>query len=186
MEGGLGIRLAADMNRALLARLGWRLLNKRDSLRSQTLASKYGQGTEGFNILEHKIGSSHIWKCLVQSAKLKRAKWMINNGRTVSFWGNLWAEEVPLSSVARGTVPAEHIKKKVHEYWRAGGGWEWSLFESLLPMISTLLNTVAIFMADRDEKSNVLKWGGGPNEKFIVSRAHKKIREANHEILWAH
>lgn len=39
-EGGLGIRKTADMNKALLAKVGWRLLHNKDSLWARVLRSK--------------------------------------------------------------------------------------------------------------------------------------------------
>lgn len=43
-EGGLGIRMAADMNKALIAKVGWRLLNDQVSLWSRVIRSKYKVG----------------------------------------------------------------------------------------------------------------------------------------------
>lgn len=41
-QGGLGLRRLRDMNMALLAKLGWRLLTEPDKLWTQTLTAKYG------------------------------------------------------------------------------------------------------------------------------------------------
>lgn len=41
-EGGLGVRRAKDVNTAMLRRLGWRLFNDVESLRSCTLKNKDG------------------------------------------------------------------------------------------------------------------------------------------------
>ena len=43
-EGGLGIRSATAMNKALIAKVGWRALNDRLSLWSQVVRSKYKVG----------------------------------------------------------------------------------------------------------------------------------------------
>lgn len=99
-EGGVGIHREAEMNEAFLARLGWRLLNEKGSQWSRTLVSKYGRGRDGFSILEHKLGFSHVWKGLVNISKvLKGTKWRINNGRNVNFQEYPWVEDVPLSSL---------------------------------------------------------------------------------------
>lgn len=59
---GCGLRCAIEMNKVLLASLGWRLLNEKEALWSRTLVSKYGRGRSGFSIFEHKNGSIHIWR----------------------------------------------------------------------------------------------------------------------------
>lgn len=43
-EGGLGLRKAKEMNRSLLAKVGWRLLNNVDSLWARVIRSKYKVG----------------------------------------------------------------------------------------------------------------------------------------------
>lgn len=43
-EGGLGIRSAKDMNKALIAKVGWRLLNDQVSLWARVFRSKYKVG----------------------------------------------------------------------------------------------------------------------------------------------
>ena len=43
--GGLGIRVSRDMNKALLTKVGWRLLHDTKSLWAKFLRSKYGVGT---------------------------------------------------------------------------------------------------------------------------------------------
>ena len=40
-DGGLGIRVSRDMNKALLAKVGCRLLNDKDGLWARVLRSKY-------------------------------------------------------------------------------------------------------------------------------------------------
>ncbi|KAL0290929.1 UNVERIFIED_CONTAM: putative mitochondrial protein [Sesamum calycinum] len=53
-EGGLGFRELKTFNRALLAKQGWRLIKKPDSLVSQTLKAKY---FPGLSFLDAQLGS---------------------------------------------------------------------------------------------------------------------------------
>lgn len=53
---------ASEINQALMANMGWRMLNVKESLWSMTLLNKYGSGREGFNVFPHKQGASHIWQ----------------------------------------------------------------------------------------------------------------------------
>lgn len=40
-RGGIGLKRASEMNKALLAKLGWRLLTNRNEIWSMILAEKY-------------------------------------------------------------------------------------------------------------------------------------------------
>lgn len=71
-EGGVGIRKAKEMNNALLARLGWKLINEQESLWSRVLLSKYGGGREGLNVLAPKQGASHTWRGIINSSNVIR------------------------------------------------------------------------------------------------------------------
>lgn len=44
-DGGLGIRLTGKMNKALLAKIGWRIIHENKSLWARVLRSKYKVGT---------------------------------------------------------------------------------------------------------------------------------------------
>lgn len=59
-DGGIGLRRSEDMNNAILARLGWRLLNNMDALWGRTLLGKYGRRRGGIKMFEPKLGSSDI------------------------------------------------------------------------------------------------------------------------------
>src|SRR4051812_5640228 len=53
-EGGIGVRQATEMNKALLARLGWRRINEQESLWSRLLLAKYERGENGLNVFKQK------------------------------------------------------------------------------------------------------------------------------------
>lgn len=93
-EGGLGIRMAADMNKALIAKVGWRLLNDRVSLWSRVIRSKY------------KVGEIHDPRWLVAKGNwsstmrsigvglrevvMRGISWVIGDGRQIRFWTDKW------------------------------------------------------------------------------------------------
>lgn len=61
-EGGLGIKKAIGMNKALLAKLGWHLLTQGESLWAKTLKSKYGMKEIGPVFFNHKQRASLTWR----------------------------------------------------------------------------------------------------------------------------
>lgn len=60
-EGGLGIRKARLMNYSLLMKIGWGLINKKDSLWACTLRSKYGSGMDGIPKIGRRNNNSNLW-----------------------------------------------------------------------------------------------------------------------------
>lgn len=65
-------------------------------------------------------------------------------------------------------IPAEHLKKKVHEHGQVGEGWRWPLFDVYLPM-STLFKMAVVIVCDKDEKDDTLTWGEEPDGECTVS-----------------
>lgn len=59
--GGLGLRKAKFMNQSLLVKVGWGLINKRDSLWTRTLRSKYGCGEDIIPIVRRRKLNSNLW-----------------------------------------------------------------------------------------------------------------------------
>lgn len=105
------------MNKALLARLGWRLINEEDSLWNRMLLAKYGRGRDGLNVFEPKQCASHVYRGIVSSAHvLNGAKWKVANGRKnevqgICLGGGFTLEVYSMKSSARRSS-----KKKVREY----------------------------------------------------------------------
>lgn len=125
-HGGIGLRRAGDMNNALMARLGCRLMRDRDSLWSCIVRSKYGWRCEGSEIFVPRHGASHVWSGLVKSSKfLEGTRWIVRDGVAVNFWEDTWVERKPLKSIARIQVHEELLNKKVRSFWLPGLGWDW-------------------------------------------------------------
>lgn len=72
------------MNQALLTKLAWRFINEPNTLWSHLLRAKYGGGRELLHCLQSKVGSSHIWRGMVDSVTvLGRLKWKVGDGSIV-------------------------------------------------------------------------------------------------------
>ena len=81
----MGIRVSRDMNKALIAKVGWRLLYDKESLWARVLRSKYAVGdnhdatwmTVGRNV-------SSIWRSVAMGIReviVPGHSWVIGNGR---------------------------------------------------------------------------------------------------------
>lgn len=63
-EGGAGLRRAEDMNRCLLAKLGWRILTCERETWCKVMRSKYNVQEESSLLFRNKQRQSNIWRGL--------------------------------------------------------------------------------------------------------------------------
>ena len=60
--GGLGLHDASLVNKAFMAKLRWRLIHEKDSLRVQVFISKYKWGVDLLPIVKERPRQSNLWK----------------------------------------------------------------------------------------------------------------------------
>ena len=107
-EGGLGFRKFWDFNQALLSKLAWWILSRKDCLCVKVLRAKYKVWG---NWLNHKtVGSpSKIWRSLegTKSLLARNACMLVGNGNTVKIWEDPWIPDLPnfILSPREGTNP---------------------------------------------------------------------------------
>lgn len=59
--GGMGLKMAKTMNKAMLAKLSWRVLVNKEELWCKLLRAKYGLQKE-VDVFREKLRASNIWK----------------------------------------------------------------------------------------------------------------------------
>nr|GLL31380.1 uncharacterized protein LOC109160503 [Ipomoea trifida] len=69
-RGGLGIRRMRETNMTFMAKLGWRLLNGKDTLWARVITSKYNPDEGGIGEWREKQWCSNLWKGIVKSKDL--------------------------------------------------------------------------------------------------------------------
>lgn len=96
-EGGLGLRSMGLMNKALMARMGWKFVTEPDSLWASILGSKYLNNSSFFNC-EANSKSSYTWRSILKGKDILKmgSKWVILNGQRAKFWLDWWIGEGPL------------------------------------------------------------------------------------------
>lgn len=89
------------MNKALLAKLGWRLLNNRNEIWSMMLEKKHGVNEEGAVEFTKKQRSSAMWKGITWGAELLQLglRWRAINGARIRFWKDHWLGDTPLAQI---------------------------------------------------------------------------------------
>lgn len=108
-EGGLGIRNLRQMNLALMAKLGWRLLVDRGGIWSWVIKDKYMDSRPDLDMFKKRQRSSHVWKGLVDAADIIRKGRVarVNNGVKTRFWLDVWCGQEPLINSAIREVPVQ-------------------------------------------------------------------------------
>ncbi|CAL8078089.1 unnamed protein product [Prunus armeniaca] len=133
-KGGLGLKKTHDMNQALLAKVGWRLLRKDEGLWAQIFEKKYIK-RHSFcepNMVP-KQNYSPTWKGTMFGAQLldKRLIWRLGKGDKVKFWRDKWISDVPLMQ----TVDLAHdlnSNSLVSDFF-VNGWWDVEKLRSVLP-----------------------------------------------------
>lgn len=70
--GGANLRMAKDMNQAMLAKLAWHVLTCSGELWREVLCAKYKVKIEDGAHFAYKQGSSQIWRGVCWGAELMR------------------------------------------------------------------------------------------------------------------
>lgn len=131
---GLGLPKLTSMNEALLAKLLWRMVSKLHELSSNILIEKYG----GWSALVHGSNGSvlsHIWRSLKRVFLLLHARisWKLGNGKTCSFWYDIWFGEHPLADLCSIPIPQIWSVMTVNEFWQCNEGLNFTLLAKFLP-----------------------------------------------------
>ncbi|CAL1353594.1 unnamed protein product [Linum trigynum] len=187
-DGGLGIRPTRNVNLAMLAKGGWRLLQEKDTLWVQLARSKYGKGRDNLDILRNSQGSSFTWKSFAKAASLVKqgCAWNIHKGNKTKFWADIWIAQVPLQELATGTIPEEDRDAKVADFVDEEGRWKVEKFTNILPPeIQHQITAVAVdHMAAEDD---TIFWQNTSDGKFSTKSAFCMLQHApNHQDqrLW--
>lgn len=85
-NGGLGIRRLRDMNKAFMAKLGWKLLTKQDKLWVHVFRAKYMNNKNGITHTRTKQVASNAWRGIIQAIPLIEGAGETNEGNENIYW----------------------------------------------------------------------------------------------------
>ncbi|KAG7547784.1 Ribonuclease H domain [Arabidopsis suecica] len=176
-DGGLGIRAAKDMNKALVSKVGWRLLKDATGLWARVLRSKYKVG----DIHDHKWfmakgNCSATWRSVssgLREVVAPGVNWVIGDGRTIRFWTDKWLHNKPLQDSLVADLPVEHTELRARDLWIHGTGWNLSQITPYVTGI-TRLKLAAVVLDDVTGARDRLSWGSADGE-FTVKSAHSLL-----------
>ncbi|KAF5464150.1 hypothetical protein F2P56_014252 [Juglans regia] len=112
---GLGFGDMENFNKAMLAKQGWRLMRRENSLVAKFFKEKYFKNSK---YTDAKLGvmPSYIWRSLlsVQEVVKNGERWRVGDGKDIRIWGKKWLP-MPTSFSVRSPVNLLSPDAKVSE-----------------------------------------------------------------------
>lgn len=107
--GGLGLRDFLKFNDALLAKIGWRLLQNPTCLLAKVLKGKYYKDCDFLQASEPSV-LSHGWRSVLagRDLLLKNIGWAVGDGLSINIWRDPWmslvSQERPMGPPTESTT----------------------------------------------------------------------------------
>lgn len=165
----------AEMNKALLAKVGWRLIHDDHSLWAKVLRSKYKvKDTLDLSWLTVKGTWSSTWRSVcvgLREVVIPGINWVIGDGKSIRFWQDKWLIDEPLCKVALLDIPNGFENLRVVDYWKNGTGWTIEAIDQFV-RASLITNLWALVVDAVTGARDRLSWGESSSGQFTVSSAY--------------
>lgn len=173
--GGLGIRQARISNLALISKLGWRISTEKKPLWIQVLRNKYLRNHK-FKDWPTNKKASHTWRSIikVRDFVIKNIKWIVGNGRDISFWHDWWCGNSVLEARDHDTL---NVNAKVADFINNEKDWDTNLLNQTLGMIDTARVT-NILIPKYAVTVDTPYWTLGHNGNFSVKSSYDHLAES--------
>lgn len=182
-EGGLGFKKVKDINSALLAKLGWMVVSKRDSLCMSILRSKYKVKDDWLRSDISKQASP-IWKAIEKSKGIisKGVYYLIGDGSSMEVWLDPWVPGIQgfiqssrTASPAPPPMKVSYLIDPELHCWKAPLIWD----------LFTQANAQAILSIPTPirPRLNRMVWIPESNGCFSVKAAYKEMASHNPPLL---
>ncbi|CAA7023532.1 unnamed protein product [Microthlaspi erraticum] len=174
-EGGLGIRKSHEMNKALIAKLSWRLLKDETSLWAKVLRSKYRvKDIRDASWWKTAGNWSSTWRSVLKGMRevvIPGLSWVIGDGKSISFWTDRWLLPTTLLEVAVDEIPSRLVEVKPRDIWQSGSGWRQNEID---PYISeeTRLQLMSVVLDEYTGGIDRVSWGHTLDGEFSVKSAY--------------
>ena len=163
------------MNIALLAKLGWRLLNSQDGLWVRILHNKFRVGDlYDPTWLVGKGVWSPSWRSLtlgIREVVVPGASWVLGDGRKVRFWKDKWLLNEPRLQSSMVEIPVEMVEAKVRDLWQSGTGWLTQALEPYMPL-QMRLRLASMVVDDITGACDRMSWSENKDGAFFVKSAY--------------
>ncbi|KAL0723200.1 hypothetical protein Bca4012_037799 [Brassica carinata] len=176
--GGFGFRELETFNDALLAKLGWRIMNKPDALLSRVLKGKYFWDCSSLEI-SPKQASSHGWVGIMQGKTVLESGmgFIVGDGASINVWSDAWlSTSQPLTPIGPPTFTNQGLKVK-DLLLPDSNEWNIPLIQLHLPHYEEIIRQIipsALKPQDR------LVWLGESNGCYTTKSGYKMA--CNHSL----
>jgi hypothetical protein len=172
-DGGLGIYATKPRNKALLAKLNWRLHVEREALWAKTFRAKYWpDGPNSTIVPSHRYGSNN-WRGIKLGHEVfeKGIRWVVNNGLSVSFWKDKWVGEKPIREIIQGPLTLEEENFMVGHVIEGATHWDLTKLSLVLP--SSIVECIrATHLCTLNSMGDQLAWDSSDGE-FNLRKAYQ-------------
>ncbi|CAN1764641.1 Putative ribonuclease H protein At1g65750 [Linum perenne] len=173
-DGGLGLKLAKELNRAYLTKLAFLLLQDLGKLWVRVLQNKYFHESEDGFILKKLSSQSSIWKGISREWGImtKGARIAIRDGRSTNLWSARWVDNgCRLIDLVEDGAAEFDVEVVVVDFVNLDGQWNFDKLRTVLP--SAVVELVAGLTPPRDDQGEDLwMWGGEKATAGGILRDH--------------
>uniref|UniRef100_A0A2N9HPK1 Reverse transcriptase domain-containing protein n=1 Tax=Fagus sylvatica TaxID=28930 RepID=A0A2N9HPK1_FAGSY len=155
--GGLGIRRSIDMNKALLAKMGWSVAIREDKMWVKFVIAKYLKG-KSFWIAKKSNVSSWAWQSILSSRNTlsKGICWRVSKGIGLDAWNAPWIPSMPDFKPRQrieGVYPVNWVSELIHE-----GSRSWDRNKLVECFDDETVNQVMLIPLDQFPQDDKLIW----------------------------
>ncbi|CAN1800305.1 Putative ribonuclease H protein At1g65750 [Linum perenne] len=176
-KGGLGLKMARQLNRAYLTKLAFIFFKEKNKLWVRILQNKYLSPDNGGLAARKLKSSSPLWKGILREkdTMLEGSKSAIRNGHDTLFWTNCWVDAgLRLIDVADTSKPEFDINCTVADLTTVDGEWKFNLIEKVLqPEFVDLV--AGMTPPNQNSGEDDWVWGFENSGKFTIKSAYNLI-----------
>ncbi|GKV52575.1 hypothetical protein SLEP1_g59152 [Rubroshorea leprosula] len=183
-EGGLGLRSAWSNNRALVSKLGWKMITNDESLWCKALRAKYLKNKSLFNV-QPPPSSSATWRSILSCRDVLKMglRWRVGTGDNINFWNDIWVGDLPLRCHLVGPLDRDSLSWTVSHVISTSRDWKVEVLLELLPL-EVVEEIRAIPLASQAEVCDTLYWAGTTDGNFTTKSAFSLIQRSHHQIVF--
>ncbi|CAN1144455.1 Putative ribonuclease H protein At1g65750 [Linum perenne] len=180
-KGGLGLRLARQLNRAFLTKLAFTFLKEKDKLWVQVLEHKYFRQSEVGLVRRNLRSLSSLWKGLTHEweTMLAGSRSAIRDGTDTLFWSDKWVDaDIRLIDYADTAAAEFDLSCTVASMVNTEGQWDYPRLERLFtPDAVDIVAGMTPPQASRGADDWV--WGLENSGSFSIKSAYNLICQTN-------